>query len=147
MHKICLAFTLFLAFSGCARYQKQWDKAQNEILPPHQNLEGPWIGSWQSEPSGHSGKLKCIIKQTNKGQYEFYYWATWAKVISGGFRITCDVKKIEKEWAFDGDKDLGSLGGKFIHSGTATPNKLKATYKSDRGDHGSFNLSRPNRGN
>jgi hypothetical protein len=147
MHKICLAISLLLACSGCAKYQKQWEKTQNEILPPHKNLEGSWVGSWKSEPSGHGGKLKCIIKETDKGQYEFYYWATWAKVISGGFRITCKVKKIDTEWTFEGDKNLGSLGGKFTHTGTAFPNKLKATYKSDRGDHGSFTLSRPRNDN
>ncbi|MBA73474.1 MAG: hypothetical protein VX646_07385 [Verrucomicrobiota bacterium] len=147
MHKICLVIFLALACSGCAKYQKQWEKAQNEIPPPHNNLEGSWIGSWESAPSGHGGKLKCIIKESDKGQYEFHYWATWAKVISGGFRITCKVKKLDKAWTFEGDKDLGSLGGNFTHSGSATPNKLKATYKSDRGDHGSFTLSRPKKGN
>ena len=147
MHKICLVIFLALACSCCAKYQKQWEKAQNEVPPPHNNLEGSWIGSWESAPSGHSGKLKCIIKESDKGQYEFHYWATWAKVISGGFRITCKVKKLDKAWTFEGDKDLGSLGGNFTHSGSATPNKLKATYKSDRGDHGSFTLSRPKKGN
>ena len=67
MHKIGLAISLILTCSGCAKYQKQWEKAQNEILPPHHNLEGSWVGSWESAPSGHSGKLKCIIKESDNG--------------------------------------------------------------------------------
>jgi len=47
------------------------------------------------------------------------------------------------KWTFSGENDLGSLGGNFNHQGKGTINKIEATYQSDRGDHGTFSLTRP----
>ena len=96
MRKICLATSVLLFFSSCAKFQQKWDQAQNETEIPHKTIEGPWVGSWKSTPSGHDGKLKCIIKETETGEFEFYYWATWANILSGGFKITCAAKGLEK---------------------------------------------------
>ena len=98
---------------------------------------------WKSVPTGHNGRLKCIITEKNEDEYEFYYWATWAKVLSGGFRTSCKVNKEGNLWKFNGTQNLGALGGKFSHEGKATNKEIKATYKAEHGDHGIFILTRP----
>lgn len=140
---VLISLLIICGFSNCARYQKQWDEAVLNADIPHSNITGAWTGSWKSTPTGHTGKLKCIIQEKKDGQYEFYYWATWARVISGGFRITCSVNKKNENWTFNGEKDLGSLGGNFNHQGKGNINKIEALYQSDRGDHGTFTLTRP----
>jgi len=143
VRNIILPLVVLCGFSSCAKYQKQWDEAVLNADAPHSNITGAWTGSWKSTPSGHTGKLKCIIKESENGDYEFYYWATWARVISGGFRISCRVDKKNNNWTFAGEKNLGSLGGNFNHQGKGTIDKIEATYQSDRGDHGTFSLTRP----
>lgn len=138
---LILLFLFFL--SSCARYQKQWDKVRIETKEPHSGILGAWTGTWKSEPTGHNGRLKCIITESNEDEYEFYYWATWAKVLSGGFKTSCKVKKEGDLWTFNGTQDLGALGGKFSHEGKATNKEIKATYKAEHGDHGIFILTRP----
>ena len=138
---LILLFIIFL--SSCARYQKQWDKVRIETKEPHSGILGAWTGTWKSIPSGHNGKLKCIIKEKDDNVYEFYYWATWAKVLSGGFRTSCEVTKENALWTFEGTQNLGALGGKFSHKGNATSKKIEATYKAEHGDHGIFTLTRP----
>ena len=56
---------------------------------------------------------------------------------------TCRVDKKNNNWTFAGEKNLGSLGGNFNHQGKGTVDKIEATYQSDRGDHGTFSLTRP----
>ena len=143
IRNVLIPLLIICGFSNCARYQKQWDKAVLNADIPHSSITGAWTGSWKSTPTGHTGKLKCIIQEKKDGQYEFYYWATWARVISGGFRITCSVNKKNEKWTFNGEKDLGSLGGNFNHQGKGNINKIEASYQSDRGDHGTFTLTRP----
>lgn len=143
IRNVLIPLLIICGFSNCARYQKQWDEAVLNADIPHSNITGAWTGSWKSAPTGHTGKLKCIIQEKKDGQYEFYYWATWARVISGGFRITCSVNKKNENWTFNGEKDLGSLGGNFNHQGKGNINKIEASYQSDRGDHGTFTLTRP----
>ena len=125
---------------SCVGFQRQWSRAERE---PQNGIEGAWTGSWLSSFNGHKGKLRGVVSETAPGTYEFYYWATWARVISAGFKIECEVEEKDGKWTFSGDKDLGKLGGAFSHEGTASKAKLKATYRSDRGDHGTFELSRP----
>ncbi len=129
--------------SGCLGFHREWAKAQRAFPPPRQDIEGPWTGSWRSGMNDHSGKLRCIVREVGPGRYEFHYWATWGRVLSGGFRIECEAEEEDGEWSFAGDKDLGLLGGKFTHRGTATAEGFEATFRSERGDHGSFELERP----
>ena len=108
------------------------------------DLTGPWEGSWTSSVNGHNGKLRGIITKQKDGQFEFHYWAQWQRVLSGSFKENYKVvAKQDGSFTFEGEKDLGKLGGKFTHKGTATATTFKATYASDMGDHGVFELKRP----
>lgn len=137
------ALAALLLLPGCVGFQEDWQAARKKHAPPHESIEGAWIGSWTSGHNGHDGKLRCIVTETEEGKHEFRYWATWAKVISGGFTIECDTEQADAGTAFEGDMDLGKLGGEFSHRGTGTPDKIEATWRSQRGDHGTFELERP----
>ena len=132
-----------LLLTACVGFERNWQRAQRAHPAPHRGLEGVWEGSWKSGANGHSGGLRCIVRKTGADRYEFYYWATWARVLSGGFKIEVEAVEKDGKWSFSGDKDLGKLGGAFSHEGEATAQELKATFKSDRGDHGTFQLTRP----
>ena len=138
--RLVFAALALLLLPSCIGFHREWTSAQKK---PGEGIAGAWIGSWESGHNGHKGKLRCVVTKKAPGRYEFYYWATWARVISGGFRIECEVEEEAGKWSFDGDKDLGRLGGKFAHEGKATKEKIEATFGSDRGDHGTFSLERP----
>jgi len=135
-----------LLLASCTDFKKAWaeelEKAGAEKAAPH-DLTGAWEGTWTSKMNGHNGKLRCIVTKQKDGQYEFHYWAQWQRVLSGSF--TANYKVVEKgeKYTVTGEKDLGKLGGKFTHKGTATSDTFTATYKSDVGDHGVFELKRP----
>jgi len=139
---LAAAAILFL-FPSCVGFYEDWHAAKKAHPGPHENIEGAWVGSWTSGHNAHTGNLRCIVKDTGGDEYEFRYWATWAKVISGGFDIECEAATKNGTTEFSGDMDLGKLGGHFSHEGTGTPDAIKATWRSQRGDHGTFELKRP----
>lgn len=141
--RILTALAVLCLFPSCVGFQQKFQDAHKAFPPPNKTIEGAWIGSWKSGANGHEGKLRCVITKIDADSYEFYYWATWARVMSGGFKIECDVAKKDGKWTFSGEKDLGALGGRFGHSGTATPTKIDATFRSIGGpDRGTFELKR-----
>ena len=136
-----------LALAGCTDFKEQWQKALDESKKNQgkfTDLTGPWEGTWTSKFNDHTGKLRCIITKQKDGQYEFHYWAQWQKVLSGSFKANYKVTdKKNGSFTFSGAKDLGKLGGKFTHEGSTTATTFKATYQSDMGDHGVFEMKRP----
>ena len=135
-----------LALVGCTDFKKAWEEELAKPAQKHSDLTGAWEGTWKSDVNGHNGKLRCIITKQPDGQYEFHYWAQWQKVLSGSFKQNYPVVEDKKKpgtYTFTGKRDLGKMGGKFTHSGTATATSFKATYDSDMGDKGVFELSRP----
>jgi len=136
-----------LSFSSCTDFKQQWKLAIEEsakINGKHADLTGPWEGTWTSDTNGHNGKLRAIITKQPDGQFEFHYWAQWQKVLSGSFKENYPVEaKKDGSFTFQGEKDLGKLGGKFSHQGSATATNFKATYDSEMGDKGVFELQRP----
>ena len=136
-----------LSLVGCTDFKQQWKKATDEAAKRKDkfaDLTGPWEGTWKSDVNGHEGKLRCLITKQEDGQYEFHYWAQWQKVLSGSFRENYEVvDQKDGSFTFSGEKDLGKMGGKFSHKGTATAMDLKANYDSELGDRGVFELARP----
>ena len=133
---------LCFALVSCTDFKKNWAEELTKNNKPT-DLTGAWEGTWKSDVNGHTGKLRCIITKQPDGQYEFHYWAQWQKVLSGSFRQNYEVKKKGNTFTFSGEKDLGKFGGKFDHQGTATATTFKATYVAEKGDKGTFELSRP----
>ncbi|MFT5109842.1 MAG: hypothetical protein ACI9UA_005494 [Pseudoalteromonas tetraodonis] len=143
---LALAATIVcLSLASCTDFKKVWAE---EVAKPKQkrtDLTGPWEGTWKSDVNGHNGKLRCVITKQPDGQYEFHYWAQWQKVLSGSFKQNYTVveNKNKGSFSFSGERDLGKMGGKFNHEGNTTATKFKATYESESGDKGSFELVRP----
>ena len=132
--------------SSCTNFRKVWADEMAKPAQKRGDLTGPWEGTWRSDVNGHNGKLRCIITKQADGAHEFHYWAQWQKVLSGSFRQNYEVTENKGKrgtFHFEGERDLGKLGGTFTHKGTATAKTLKATYASEMGDHGVFELSRP----
>ena len=135
---------ILLLCPGCVGFHYQWH--HSSFTKPQENsqsMEGIWTGSWQSGQNRHNGKLRCVIRKKSADTYTFFYRATWARIITGNFKITCETNYDEGTWKFSGTKDLGILGGKFFHTGTATAKSIQAKYRSEMGDEGTFTLSRP----
>jgi hypothetical protein len=135
-----------LSLTGCTDFKNAWEEQLKKPRPVYTDLTGPWEGTWKSDVNGHNGKLRCIITKQKDGAYEFHYWAQWQKVLSGSFKqnYAVEVDKAKPgTFRFEGARDLGKMGGKFTHKGVATATTLKATYDSEMGDKGVFELTRP----
>jgi hypothetical protein len=144
------------ALTSCSiGFHSDWRKAAkaDATLQP-KNLGGAWEGTWKSIASGHNGKLKAVAtsvptKDGASEKYVFRYHATWGKVLSGTFQAEHTAKpatdskgRKEGKVLLSGEKDLGTLGGVYSFTGTATPSTFHADYKSSM-DHGVFELKRP----
>ncbi|MCP4849243.1 MAG: hypothetical protein GY899_14980 [Verrucomicrobiaceae bacterium] len=142
--RILIILSATLCLPGCFGFHYQWHHSKgSEQQAEIKSIEGLWTGSWQSSNSKHSGKLRCVICKSSPDSYTFYYRATWARIITGNFKIKCIVNRDNEEWRFSGEKDLGFLGGKFSHSGIGSLSAIQATYLSEKGDKGTFKLKRP----
>jgi hypothetical protein len=68
--------------------------------------------------------------------------ATWQRVLAASFKTRQKVSVLPgKGWSFQGEKDLGFLGGPFRCTGTAVHGRFSARYESDL-DRGSFEMRR-----
>ncbi|MFV1994279.1 MAG: hypothetical protein ACC661_02490 [Verrucomicrobiales bacterium] len=143
---LALCGSLLAFIAGCASpdFAASWKKTST--TPPPESIEGAWEGSWTSLGSGHTGRLRCLVTrapETSPQAYNFHYWASWAKVLSGEFQVTYEVEQDGDLYRFSGEQDLGKmLGGVFTHTGEATRDRFEASYEA-RVDHGTFVLSRP----
>ncbi|MGI8604725.1 MAG: hypothetical protein ACR2OZ_17280 [Verrucomicrobiales bacterium] len=146
-----LGLVLALISGSCSSFQQHWSVAIKDRPAKYTSIEGPWVGTWKSEPTGHSGALRCLVgeSQSNTRSEQgaltpFYYRATWQKVLSGTFRTVQPVREVRKgEFVSEGDWTLPKwAGGKYHYRINATPAEFRATYRGG-GDHGRFEMQRP----
>ncbi len=81
---LCLACLL----SSCSlSFKKEWKTALK--TGPQAGIEGAWEGTWNSESSGHHGRLRSVVgpAKNQEGDHSFHYHATWAKILSGSYRV------------------------------------------------------------
>ena len=148
MAQSCLMFLLALSLSSCAssRFEREWRSKQYQKAT---DLTGSWEGKWLSDSNGHTGKLRCIVRQVSGSQhdYSFQYQASWGIFLRGIFTIHCKALRSGlQEWKVSGSKDLGKLlGGEFSHQASITPQVVHADYHSQL-DHGVMDLKRPGNG-
>ena len=143
---------LLAAFlSSCAGgFDRDWNEAvaayEAEGAPADAPFVGPWTGTWLSHLNEHTGDLRCLVSPVEAGSettYEFRYHATWGDFFSGGYRADYEVTPDGKRgYQVKGAKDLG-LFGSFDHEGWIRGDSFESTYASDKGDHGVFELKRP----
>ena len=144
--KIFIILSILPLLPGCMGFHYQWHHSKGRFTQSSPtDIEGLWSGSWESSTTKHSGKLRCVVRKTSPDSYSFHYRATWARIISGNFKINCTVTSDNEKWRFSGEKNLGILGGKFSHHGTASLNTIQAIYHSEQGEEGTFELHRPDK--
>jgi len=141
-------FCLCLLIScGGRNFDNSWQRSNKKYnIGGKYAVTGPWEGTWLSDSNGHKGKLRCIITplggSQESGSYLFRYWATWAGPLQGGFDAEFDIEKMGSQYHVQGTQDLGTFGS-FQHEGVIQGENFEATYRSSTGDHGTFNLHRP----
>lgn len=151
MEKPCLFFVAALtlvAATSCSSFHEQWRQAASQSTP--EDFTGRWEGRWVSTATGHEGKLRCLVTPSEDpqthGHYNFHYWARWG-FLSGAFATVYPVRETAPgAWRFEGESDLGFLGGLYRHQGSTTGRAFDATYTATNGDRGRMQMRRPNDG-
>lgn len=139
-------FVLTLLPSCCSDFRAAWKKA-----PVTESVEGKWAGTWQSAANGHHGKLRCVIDNPRhalvsrdlSSDHEFFYHATWMKILSGGYKTFHHVvQKKDGTYIFKGDHQMPDwAGGKYHYEGTIKGDVFNASYKCAK-DRGTFTMER-----
>ena len=129
------------ALSGCSTvYYQQWKRAGRESEATS-GITGRWEGTLQSNVNQHTGKLRCIVTETDTGNYDFHYWARWS-LFAGTYHLYLPVQEENSVFSFEGSKNLGKLvGGKYSFEGSGRGDSFDADYKS-KYDHGRFIMTR-----
>jgi len=126
------------ALCGCSNIDKQWNAAGDRTS----GIEGRWQGVWKSEQDGHTGALRCVIRQSGPETYDCLFNATYWSI----FRFTDDAtlwgRKVGERVYLTGDQDLGWPVGPYHYAGSADGTAFYVAYHS-RDDHGYFAMSRP----
>lgn len=142
-HPLCLRLGLlvlalaFLPSCGSA-FRQAWKHA-----PASTGVEGKWEGTWLSAVNGHTGTLKCVVTKSPKAEgHEFFYRATWKKILSGSYKATHHVEKKSGTYAFKGDHLMPDwAGGKYHYEGTVKVDAFSACYESAM-DRGTYTMKR-----
>ena len=138
----CLSVLLVCA--GCSGFNRDW-KVASRLPPPPGELAGRWEGTWQSDVTGHTDRLRCLVTPGPAGGYWARFHARYHKLVSlsFGYTVPLTVTQTNGVAQFRGDADLGWLaGGLYHYEGHADKTDFFATYHS-QADHGTFRLIRP----
>lgn len=135
-----LILVLSLLAVGCSSFNREWQ--QNSFSAQTDDLQGRWQGTWASEATGHTDKLRCIISKMNDGTFQARFHAKYKKVLSFGYTVPLKVRFEARAWKFHGEADLGWLaGGVYQYDGSAGATNFTSTYAS-KYDHGTFKMGR-----
>ena len=131
---------LALLSSGCS-FNRAWNAAAATPVPAN-DIEGCWQGTWVSEASAHSGKLRCLVTKLEDGKYQARYHAIYRKILGFGYTAALDTTQTNGIFEFSGAADLGWAGGVYHYEGKANATNFHSTYQS-KFDHGMFQMTRP----
>lgn len=136
---ICLTALL----SSCSHsFNREWKSALK--AGPKTGAEGAWEGTWKSDVNGHNGRLRSVVGPVKnaEGDHSFHYHATWAKILSGAYRVDHRVTGAKGSWVFKGQHKLpGWAGGLYTYDGTVKGDDFEARYECDL-DKGTFRMKR-----
>ena len=149
-----LILTSVLPSCGFA-FRSAWKKGGYAVAPSgptvgagpvHNHLpQGKWAGTWNSEATGHQGELRCVTSTTinNQGDHEFFYHATWKKILSGSYKAIHTVKKQKDgSYTFKGEHKMPNwAGGLYHYEGTIKGDVFKANYRCSM-DNGTYTMKR-----
>jgi len=133
-----LAAVILLATCGCSNIDQQWQAAGDHP----KGIEGRWQGIWKSEQDGHSGALRCVIRQTGPETYDCLFNATFWSIFRFTYEAKLTGRAVGEQVYLMGDQDLGWPMGPYHYAGSANPRQFYCAYHA-RDDHGFFALARP----
>lgn len=132
-----------LAWTGCSSFNREWKT--RAAGPPPTGMEGRWEGTWQSDKTGHTGPLRCLITPQTDDLYQAWFHAKYKKVFTWSFAYKVDlhVEPRDGTFQFHGQEDLGKLaGGVYHYEGKASSTNFFSTYRCPK-DDGTFQMKRP----
>ena len=141
---VLLACTALLP--SCLSYHARFDQAVAAAAGKFDGPTGPWKGEWKSNWNGHEGPLWCIVTPNpdHPGSYDFRYRAGWGILQFGNYVHTIKPEVTpDGHLIVQGEMELPKLVGTHSLDGTVTRDAFRANYKSDKGDHGTMTLRRP----
>ncbi len=107
-----------------------------------QDLAGNWSGSWQSQSTGHRGRISATFCQVNSCQVQAKFRGTFARIIPFRYRTNLNIVHQEPGLTImAGSRRLGPLMGTFSYEAVISNGQFSAQYSSKR-DRGTWNLSR-----
>jgi hypothetical protein len=155
-----LTLVLFGSQQGCRAFSFDRDWKRSALTPATSpspaggtDLTGKWEGSWHSEGTGHSGRLRAIMEQPLQstaapGGYDVRFDAIWGGIFRFGETIRLTTHPAPPTatqpatLTFDDTHNLGWLaGGAYQFAGEATADHFTCRYKCST-DHGTFEMKR-----
>ena len=135
-----IVLLLVMCLCGCSTFNRDWQRAA--VAPQAENsLAGCWEGRWSSDESGHHGGLRCLMTRQSDSFYQARFQATYGRLLHFSYMARLEMQRHNMGWEFDGEADLGKLGGVYYYEGRATATNLISTYRS-KYDHGMFEMER-----
>ena len=135
------ALVLVLGCTGCSSFNREWKKAA--LQPAPAGLAGRWEGHWLSDVNGHNGRLRCLMTKVDDTTYQARFHAIYWKILRFSYTVPLNVQCATNHCAFNGQVDLGKLGGGiYQYSGSTSLTNFQSTYSS-KYDHGTFRMARP----
>lgn len=132
---------ILLTLTGC--FRDRWQAAVAELPPGADLLAGTWEGAWEDEDGNEGGALRCIATRRADGTYDAEFHATFAKVLASTQQARLTVVERGAEWRFQGEADLGLLGGGvYRYDGSANGKRFMCSYTSSY-YNGRFRMVRP----
>ena len=143
---------LLLPLAGGCAFDRKWKRFGEQPAEVAQvnDLAGRWTGTWKSERTNHSGKLRAIITPVDDVTYRADFDATYMGILRFGYSMNLAAQPADGTTSagagairFTGQENLGWLaGGLYRYEGTADGRSFDCAYQS-KNDHGRFRMSRP----
>ncbi|MCX6850408.1 MAG: hypothetical protein NTY98_15925 [Verrucomicrobia bacterium] len=139
--RLALGLILTSVLPSCGfAFRSAWKKA-----PAASGAYGKWAGTWHSDATGHCGTLRCVVSvpPNSKGGHEFFYHATWKKILSGSYKAIHGVKEHKDgTCTFTGEHKIPNwAGGLYQYEGTIKGDEFKANYRCSM-DNGTYTMKR-----
>jgi hypothetical protein len=74
-------------------------------------------------------------------EYRARFRAAYGRLLHFSYTARLEMQPHDIGWEFDGEANLGKLGGVYYYEGRATSTNLISTYRS-KYDHGMFEMKR-----
>lgn len=124
---------------GCSSFNRDWKKA----AIPASGITGRWEGTWTSQPSGHTDKLRCLITKISEEKYRAHFDSTYKKVLHFKSTVTLIGVSTNGVFHFNGEATLPWwAGGLYRYEGGADGTNFHSSYHC-KYDHGTFQMIRP----